>query len=529
MARALDRTLQEIAAWLEQAGSVDPSLVSRLGGAISTLRMPLEPTGSDAEPDAAALDYLLGLGRVDRADSAAFLAQLYPERRFQRDTWADQERLTNEAAAADMFLAGGATRAELAALAVGAAITQARAGEESALAPTALPEEYDRGSIESALRRMAAQIRTEIEDLRSLKRVRFPTASVPGQAVAPGSLPFSALNPVEAHEALGRVAGPEQTIDLAVGGAAMDQFLADGAATGPGRIRRARATRPPDWKPHAGPQRYRVLQPDTPFGVMWLEFRTDSWTSSPPAFLDFCDVHYGMVLTGIPHTLGRIPTQVRLASYGLEAPSSLAYLFEDAGFPAAWSGADRLWENRAEAEYHTQAKPAWSIMGAAGPLTPTQAVLDRIHGVSVALITGTTAEAVWQQLNTRQSVAGGMIERGGLAPGVTLPGGIELSVPCGASVITWNGATGGAERYTHQAKGYNLNTEPRLVQGVPFLFEDCERLRASEREFSLVIQPVVSRSFAVAGTWPSPAHWAQIGLRTPRATRRKWAVDIVIE
>ena len=291
---------------------------------------------------------------------------------------------------------------------------------------------------------------------------------------------------------------------------------------GPARIWEAKAR-------ETGARRFRLAMDGQRFGVMSLRLPPDADMAATiiPGFL----VQYGIVITGIPHGLGRLPRRIVSVESVGDSPTSFRSLFNTAGGSTWNSGGttrDFFWK-RTQDEHQTLAPyPFASAFGSDATLSPSGGYLRDVQGFTFSLITGEDGGQVFRQLCSRACL-GRSLRMDGHGPSASVPSGLAAEAPTVPTAVDWLNPTS----YTHRIEGYDLTTA-RVVQGVPFSYEDCQGLVASSTHFSLVVMPsgekLVSQS--PPPTYGTPAVWHQNGVVTQDSVAgrlRSWALDIIVE
>lgn len=401
----------------------------------------------------------------------------------------EAQRLGNHRLAAILRRAGARRRGSV-----------ARAAARGQIPVGPLPAEYDRAALSNAI--------------ETLERMRAKTAGSDVEA--------------EVAAALGGVhwPGEEQAVGLELSiSATMDRFVSGG----PARIWTAKATASGASRYGFGPQRYRVVLDGQRFGVMSLRLPPDAdmGATIAPGFL----VQHGIVVSGIPHWLGRPPRRILAVESVGDSPTSFRALFNTAG-AAVWNSGgttrDFYWK-RTQDEHLTLAPyPFASAFGSDSTLQAGSAQLRDMQGFTFQLLTGNDGGEVFRQLCSRACL-GRSLRMDGHGPAVSIPSGITPEAPTPPTAVDWLNPTS----YTHRIEGYDLTTA-RVVQGIPFSYEDCRALVATEETFSLVVMPVGEKlvSQSPAPTYGTPAVWHQNGLVVQSAVSgrlRSWALDIIVE
>lgn len=502
--------------------------------------------GSDAFEDILSLRYLVDTKKVSSKEADAYLRLKYPDQKWGSGAWKKKsgsvaaQKAVDKAAKADK--SGNTPKpSDIASTAAGKStepFTGSAAFGSTTTTPVVLdqfPENYSAEHVGEILESVSSQLSAQIASVASGKGLQLAPGSLSGRVLAPGSIPASALSPIDLEKKLVSAPQPSDAIVLQVArSTSADRWAVDGTTLGPGRIWNVTTARyPAGWKPRAGTARYRIPLADIQFGVMSILMQADAWDGAT-TYIDSLEVRYGIVLTGIPNVLGRPPMSIRFAQYGEDAPTQMSAVFLDGGFAGnpPWNGTTYLLETRIDDLYRTSSKPAWEAYDLAtvdGTLSASD-VFNTIKGVSVGLVTASTAVGVWQQLNTRQAYVGRNITGSSHGPIVTCPGGQEMSAPCVPTAIEWDGdASVATTQYQHLNSTTNAAASTRLVQGLPILLDDCSRLTAKQSTFSLVLQVLGYETSNITGTWAKPAHWYEHGVRAPLDQLRDWTLDIVIE
>ena len=494
-------------------------------------------TGPDVV-ESHALRSLVARGDVSAADAESFMAAKYPEQRWGSGRFGAQSQRVAEgeaidAAARDMR---GGLRAVQRARATGQASSPARnrgvdalaAGDLPVTTPTA-PPVYSTGAMQEALDTMAEDVARNMRTLRTKAPV-YPAHSVDGITVKPGSLPVDALD----QENLGRtiaLPGPDEAHEVfSDRSASMDRFVrASNGSSGPGRIFDVRQVQ------HRGristaAQRFRVVREDMRFGVMSCRLlpTADLSASATPGIM----FSYGIVISRIPHTLGRAPSMLLGAEAVGTPPVSFFFALTTNGSPTSFSSGgtqrDFYW-GRMHQDYQLAGNyPFAEPFGADTVLAPVSNDLRECLGFSFQLITGRDANEVMQQLCSRVCL-GKNIRRDGHGPTRSIPPGWYVEAPTVPNLITWDLLT-----YTHRVEAFNLSTASRIVQGIPFSYEDCAAMVPTAGHFSVVVQPIMERRVSqqpAPAAWGNPQEWHKNGLVTVASSSgrlRNWALDIIV-
>lgn len=363
-----------------------------------------------------------------------------------------------------------------------------------------LPSAYDSAAVQSAI--------------ESLERTRAKVDKFPTSAANIGTQ--MGVNWPSEDEAV--------PLELTIS-ATMDRFVSGG----PARIWTAKAGVSGTARYGFGPQRYRIVLDGQRLGVMSMRLppTANMGATILPGFL----VQHGIVVSGIPHWLGRPPRRILAVESVGESPVAFRAHFLTSGGSAWNSGGttrDFYWK-RTQDEHVTLAPyPFASAFGSDSTLQAGTAQLRDMKGFTFSLLTGTSGGEVFRQLCSRACL-GRSLRGDGHGPSASVPSGLEVEAPTVATAVDWDSPI----TYTHRIEGYDLTTA-RIVQGVPFSYEDCREMVATAESFSLVIQAagekVVSQS--PAPTYGTPAVWHQNGLVIQDSTSgrlRSWALDIIVE
>jgi hypothetical protein len=146
------------------------------------------------------------------------------------------------------------------------------------------------------------------------------------------------------------------------------------------------------------------------------------------------------------------------------------------------------------------------------------------------LLSGRTAEEIYQQLNSRNANSGAHLLDEACGPTSSAPYGLRPRSPCSAGVYTRTSNTSQANQCRDEAYT-GIATDTHVVTGVPFAYEDCDRLKQTADQFSLLIQPAIAKSVQLSAggqAWAAPAQWHQNGVRTSLVNGREWAVDVIV-
>lgn len=364
----------------------------------------------------------------------------------------------------------------------------------------ALPREYDGSAVQSAI--------------ETLERLRAGLAPADGLA---GGVDGSFSTWPEPEEAV--------SLELTIS-STMDRFVAGG----PARIWEARIAQASlSARVGLGPQRYRVVMDGQRFGVMSLRLPPDADMAATivPGIL----VQHGIIVSGIPHWLGRPPRRILSCESVGEAPTSFRALFNTGGGSTWNSGGttrDFYWKRTHDEHLTLAPYPFASAFGSDATLQAGSAQLRDTQGFTFQLVTGTEGGEVFRQLCSRACL-GRSLRMDGHGPAASVPSGLVSEAPTVPTAVDWLNPTS----YTHRIEGYDLTTA-RVAQGIPFSYEDCRALAATDSTFSLVVMPVGEKlvSQSPAPTYGTPAVWHQNGLVVQDSVAgrlRSWALDIIVE
>jgi hypothetical protein len=455
-------------------------------------------SGPAASADVHGLNALVKAGVIRRTDANLSLAARYPGQRWAGGrTRAPAQPLPNRGTAAETFHV------------------------------ERLPERYDRDAVQRALDGVAQEA-ARADRAALLRQPTFQANSVDGQALKPGSVPAEALDLGALAAKAVSLPGATEALQVSlVQSLTMDRYV---GGAGPGRIWEAslpaQAARA---RIALGRERFRIALGGQRFGVMSLRLPPDSDLAAQPSpgFL----VQYGIVIAGIPHHLGRAPERLlALESIG-DSPVSFRTLFATGGGTLWDSGGtkrDFYWNRTQEQHTTLGAYPFAEAFGSDTTLSPAVANLRDVAGFSVQLLSGTDAGEVFRQLCSRL-VLGRSMRSDGHGPALTIPSGQVIEAPTCATAVDWLSPTS----YTHRVESFDLTTA-RIVQGIPFSYDDCAALVPTSERFSVVLMPLGEKlvSQSPAPTYGTPAVWHQNGLRIVDSSSvrlRSWGLDIILE
>lgn len=502
-------------------------------------------TGPAVAQERSNLELLVRSGRVSQTEADAYLAAKYPGQRISGGRYQDQAQalaaerasgLTASLAVADVLLEARADVQRAPGRDPTSGTDAAVSGDQPVRAQR-VPDDYAAPAVQSVLDNLAEEVSRGLREVR-LQPPVFPAHSLSGDALALGSVPAEALDPVSVGEQLLALPGASEAIEIdAQPSLTLDRYVVNGVDKGPGRIwqarpveRQARTTRF-----SAGPERFRLLMNGQKFGVMSVRMppTADLSAQLEPGLL----FQYGIVIRGIRHYLGRPPLRLlALESIG-DSPVAFRTLFSTGSNNSIWAtgGTNRdFYWNRTTSEHFTNAPyPFAEAFGTDTDLAPNGGALRDIAGFQFQLITGRTGGEVFRQLCSRVTL-GRSIRSDGHGPALTIPSGLPIEAPTVPNCVDWDSPT----LYTHRPESYDLTTAgTRIVIGMPFRYEDCASLVATDTEFSLVVMPIgeklVSQTTPPLSSYGQPELWAQNGIRLTDAVagsrRRRWAVDMIVE
>lgn len=492
-------------------------------------------------------------GVVTAQEASAYLSTKYPGTNWSGGVWGDQGAAAAAVKAVDASQAAEDSPdftppEEVAQIAQSNQAAGASQGSGSTPATSSLlsgigelPSNYDPLVIQDEIDQFTQKVSFALLDVQQ-GNIAFKANTIPGGALVPGTVQPQKLDPLAMREYLSQSPGPNLAVKIAhTRSSTIDRWVKGSAYEGPGRVLRTnRVTYPQGLIPSPGPARFRIITPGMQFGVMSIMHVDGSGSVSGSPDMT---ARYGVVLANIPHLLGRVPQQI-VGVWEGEAPVALAAIEGNVG---GYSAVPPLFHTKATSLYDTTAPfPFVTAYNESGnsTLTPNRdADYGLCRGFDVSLITGVTGDEVYRQLNTRQSRMGVALGETAHGPSTTIPplqhleptGNKSteetLSSPAPASVVRWNGSTSTGVKYAGLTESSSLDVEDKLVQGVPFAYDDCRRLVATDTEFSVVIQPRFQKQITPAGgaTWSTPDRWWQVGVQTVGPSGRTWAVDIIIE
>lgn len=386
-------------------------------------------------------------------------------------------------------------------------------------------------------------------------QINFRANSIDARALKPGTLSYDKIEPVGFHRAMNTWPGPDQAIRLSVARdpsvdrwheATPTAFTSDAAAAtqrifGPGRVWRVQSYAFPDktYRPSPGPVRYRVVLPNLEFGLMSMLKANDGlgWSDANGTW----ELVWGVVIRGIPNFYDRAPDNIFWMGWDGDVPTSLEGDVVNTGGVGPTSN---LYEDRAIAEFTSVNRAALAAYNkiTAGNYRPTATIIEGWKGISAMLVTGRTDTEVFEQLNGRECQLG-MLRGNPHGPMSSAPSGLRHKSPAVPSiVVSTNGTLSNIDpkvKSSDPLPQASANAR-RVVQGVPFLYEDCARLRpttGADGSFAIALELVLDYTVLKAQivTWQGstevgmePGAWWTQGLRVVEQNNREIAVDIIV-
>lgn len=574
MAALIDERFREIASWIEAiTQTFDYAYLEENAIALFDSAVPIKPNdqraislaavrsalsksgvfqaaqqGGVAEAlDVYALFKVLSSGKISSEEAELYLNQRYPGQRWSGGRFGDRASSQAAAAAADKSAQPKARKTRSTNPAGLADTARAPAGGSRSgpasgvniggipLPIVDLPDAYDPEALRQSLESMANALLANDAAIATGQALKLNPGVLDGRVIRPGSLPPSSINPLEFARLLNQLPGTDQVVTIrAARSNDIDRWVVNGNNRGPGRVWQVQSVQyPKAWRPTPGPMRYRVVFPNLEFGIMGTELFGDTWALN--SWYGQVELTYGIVLRGLPSFLGRPPVAISAVWEGV-SPVALAYQRSDHNFatnpPWPLYGTTRLFHDRADALYHTTGFPFLTGYGSTSNSVPSSSDLADCDGFYFMLLSGRSAEEIYQQLNSRNSNSGAHLQKEAVGPFTSAPGWLRPRSPCSASVYQWsNVGTAATTTYTWRDETFNPATVNRIVQGVPFSYEDCDKLRQSAKDFSLLIQPALGHTITLTNAgqqWESPELWHADGVRTSLVDGRDWAIDIIV-
>lgn len=530
-----------------------------------------EQLGVNAVFDLTGLTYLVQVGAITPEQAEAFLLTKYPSAGFTGGSFGDVRPLVvpeddgkaepagspedekgvvergQEAREIQQDIGGGS----LVAADASPGSIPIRVGE----VPTTIP---DSDELQRVLEDTTRQVQRAVSRVQN-GQLRLQANSIDGRVIIPGSLPYSAMDPIDAQTRLQEFPGPEQAITLRI---VPDPVLDDWAEDeddlqtssglrfkGPRRVWRvASVSAGPEYRPTLGPVRYRIITNEMRFGIGSVRYKDPGKVVG----LDSHEIRYGIVIRGIPSYFGRPVNRILYCDYESFSPSALKW--QDPGVTTPnLTGPTTLFEETAENKFNVAPPTLYSAfsdatVGGDGGEIPDQEYLDNIDGFTFMLINGRTAEEVYAQLNSLPSTINAHIGGRGAGPGDSCPASLEVtSITTGGVVVAGAGAptvpvsrtlkvfdppAGGGPSTAFSLSGA---AAPVVQEGVPFLMEDCERLRIKDDTFAVQVQvwpPRVSNWLSSSNGADNygrhPSHWHLRGVDLDKQNDRRIGIDIVV-
>jgi hypothetical protein len=515
-----------------------------------------------------AVRYLVQIGRITPEQAEGFLVTKYPEAGFTGGSFNDVRLLPG-------YEAQGDTKKSMAqgdpeegtvvekAKEVQDAVAEARGGTlVPAVSPAGnlpiflrqVPEEIPASQeLQEVLDDLTRQVQLNISKVAN-GRINLQPGSIDGSVIKPGTLAYSALDPIDAQSRLQEFPDPSQAIlcritpDPVLDVWAEDEDNLQTATgqkfNGPRRVWRVSSFDVPSgFKPTLGPLRYRLIVDDVQFGMGSVRY-TD------PGVTNQHEIRYGIVIRGLPGFHGRPVDRILYCGYTGFSPSSLNYVSNGVTVPDV--SPDALFEKTAETKFRVNPPTMYTSFfdaNVGGDLleVPDQDYLDDIDGLTFMLVNGRTAEEVYAQLNSLPSVFNAHIGGKGAGPGDSCPSGLEITSLAGSSVTvispsglstllnrTFDGYTT-VDPLATTAFSLTGAAAPVVVEGVPFLMRDCERMRITDERFAVqvMVWPPRTLNYFVNANGAlnygrHPSHWYTRGVRIDKQNDRQVAIDIVV-
>ena len=137
------------------------------------------------------------------------------------------------------------------------------------------------------------------------------------------------------------------------------------------------------------------------------------------------------------------------------------------------------------------------------------------------------------------------VEGEGTGPTASVPPGLTVPPVTVGSVTGANSTAYTTANFWHDTAAANRDLEQSagadasnlVTEGVPFVYEDCARLAATNETFSLVVQILpsfkipgnsVDAIVTASGADTRVSRWYQNGLRPVDSDRLPWAIDVVV-
>lgn len=512
--------------------------------------------GPDALQALSGLTVLVKNGQVTAQEAAIYVGATYPGLASANFSSIyvklGQTALSNTQSAAqgvaEAFQGGASVQEKVLEQAVEQQAETAKGGgpAQFSITPKELPAGATIADFNEVVTDLADQLQAALGKIAN-GAIKFQPDSISGEAIKQGSLSVGKLNGKQFSSTFQEFPGPEQAIILHIApDDVADRWITSTITTdyvGPGRIWRVTKYQlPPNWKPSLGPLRYRICTSDMRFGLMACRM-LDAVTTDAKA-TDWA-LYYGIILRDVPYFGERPPSRMLYFDQGRMSPASLVGINDGAsgGAGTGSTNTKRLFEQELVADFVTTPPTLYtSFVGAVtGALTPPASFLQEIEGLSAQLIMGRTAQEVSGELNGMRSPNWAYL--GGSSTGhvLTTPEGIEVEPPCPAAVHI---KANSSQTACRTKDGYTPTTallgSDNVFDGIPIVYEDCERLRASSSAFSVVIRvhphleygPGSSTTFSSIYLTPpnqtKAGTWHTFGVKAVPTNGRIFQMDIVV-
>lgn len=390
------------------------------------------------------------------------------------------------------------------------------------LAP--LPDTYRAADLEVSLR---ALVRSIDERFRRLERSPAPPPPAPADQLPDEPVVMDIAR--------------DETLDRWV-----SSTVASRVYRGPGRVWRARSWSAPKIGDKPRAVRYRFAGRQAEFTPISCRMVDRLRNASLDGAMSRWEVTYGIVVTGIPNLLGRKPSRLTIASEHLSGSvaavtgttpgwmTNTRAFFEPAALTEFSDGDNHVFADKGTS--HGAPANGWMHPSTTGPSAQSTRYVSEIEGLSAQLITGQTATEVYAQMNSLDSpnlatIRGRARGLGAIAPGAEATNGLA---PANCTVV------GSSTTLTARTYSTLLGSD-YVVEGVPFRYQDCSRLRYTGDYFSVAItvdQPRLLESYEVfqasgiAGSPTGdmqPGAWWTAGLLIDSGDDRDPSFDIILE
>ncbi len=424
--------------------------------------------------------------------------------------------------------------------------------------PGRVPAEYNADGMQSVLDDLGTELSLRMGEIRG-GNIAFRANSIPGAALRPGSVRLPKLNPVDMRGLVEGWPGPDQAIELDLShDTTMDRWWPAGdlafssgetrEVRGPGRVWKVTGypRLPKGFRPGPGPVRYRLVIPGMRFGIFSIETRLGvGGNSDYDTHAAIYDITYGMVVRGIPNLLGRNPQFIDCGPEG-DPPAGLGMqLVGSSG--GVQEGTKELFQERTDNLFVATTPDqleTYSLLTGTPQHIPSSNEMRRARGWRFDVLRGETWQQVFAELCTRK---GFYADVGGQPTALTASTApltdSQPSVwgpPCPPTCVMRDEDLPGVLRWVQKGNLPASGDSSDVIQGVPFIHEDCERLVSTSGpggSFACVIRPMMSG--VVFGddmkdriNSPSlemrPGAWWTAGVRSTEGGHRQLAVDIVV-